>query len=100
MGLKKGQTNNLKGRPKGKPNKITADLREWINDLLQDNRAQFVRDLKKVEPEKRLLIFEKLLSFAVPKLQSVDTSLYFEQLSDEELNRIVNDLSNKVNNEN
>ena len=37
MGLRKGQTNNAKGRPKGTQNKVNADLRSWITDLLQDN---------------------------------------------------------------
>jgi hypothetical protein len=34
MGLHKGQTGNPNGRPKGSPNKVTAEWRAWINGLL------------------------------------------------------------------
>jgi len=54
MGLKKGQTNNVSGQPKGTPNKITSDLKAWINDILDDNRTQFESYLKGLEPKDRL----------------------------------------------
>ncbi len=71
MGLKKGTTNNPKGRPKGTPNKTTSELKEWVNNLLDKNKIQFEKDLKAVEPEKRLAIIEKLLQYSLPKQQSI-----------------------------
>jgi len=99
MGLKKGQTNNVSGRPKGTPNKITTDLRQWINELLNDNRQTFEADLKKLEPHQRVAVFEKILSYALPKLQSVEAKIDLNNLTDEQLNTIINDLKNSISNE-
>ena len=71
MGLKKGQTNNPRGRPKGKPNKATTDLRTFINELLQDNLDLIVSDLGRLESRDRLQILEKLMQYVIPKQQSI-----------------------------
>ncbi len=34
MGLPKGTTNNPNGRPKGQPNKITAEVKDLLKDLV------------------------------------------------------------------
>ena len=59
------------GRVQGTPNRNTADLKQWINDLIDNNKHTFENDLQAVDPEKRLAILEKLMSYCVPKLQSV-----------------------------
>jgi type III secretory pathway component EscR len=66
MTRKKG-TKKTGGREKGTPNKVTADLRSWIKELLENNTAQFEKDLKRLEPQQRTLLFEKLLQYAIPK---------------------------------
>jgi hypothetical protein len=63
----KGQAGNQNGRPKGSPNKVTADLREWIKELLDGNREQFIRDMQALEPYQRLVLWEKLLAYVLPK---------------------------------
>jgi len=55
------------GRAKGTPNKVTRPLKEWINNLLDDNREQIERDMKALLPKDRLIMFEKLLQYVVPK---------------------------------
>ncbi len=62
------------GRSLGTPNKLTKELRERISDFLNDNWEQVEKDFKVLEPEKRVLIFEKLLSYTLPKMQSVQMS--------------------------
>jgi len=101
MAQKKGQTGNPNGRPKGTPNKVTSDLRVWINDLLNNSRKKFENDLLKLEPQQRVLIFEKLLSYVIPKHQSVDVEakIDFNTLTDEQLNTIINELTNNLNDE-
>ncbi len=59
------------GRAKGTPNKITTSLREWIAQLIDDNRQQVEMDLKVLEPRDRLQVLGKLLQFVLPKQEAV-----------------------------
>lgn len=81
--MAKGTTNNPNGRPKGTPNKITADLREFVSALLNDNREQIIADLQAVEPNQRLLFFEKLLQYVLPK--QATTKVNFDNDDDEQV---------------
>ena len=100
MGRKKG-SGKTGGRQSGTPNKVTADLRTWINELLDNNRKQIIKDMKRLEPQQRIMIFEKLLSYAVPKLQSVEANVNVDlnRLSDEQLNVIITELSKQIEND-
>lgn len=71
MGQRKGQTGNPNGRPKGTPNRHTADLREKINTIIDKQIDNIETDLDSLEPMQRLQIVEKLISYCVPKLSSV-----------------------------
>jgi len=73
MAQKKGQTGNPRGRPRGTPNKLTAELRERISDFLNANWEKIEKDFGTLDPEKRVLLYEKLLAFILPRLQSVQT---------------------------
>jgi len=94
MGLKKGTTNNPAGRKKGTPNKITADLRQRINEVLDNNWHTIEKDIKALEPKDRLMFIEKLLKYALPTLQATSLSVDFEKLSDEQLDEIIDRLKN------
>jgi hypothetical protein len=59
------------GRAKGTPNKVTTDLRTWINELLDNSRERLETDLNALEPKDRLIILEKLMQYVIPKQQSV-----------------------------
>lgn len=39
--------------------------------MLDNNREQFIRALQAIEPHQRLVLTEKLLAYAIPKIQSV-----------------------------
>lgn len=64
-GLKTG------GREQGTPNKTTSDLRDRISNFLNENWEQVEKDFKVLEPEKRVILFEKLMQFVVPRLQNI-----------------------------
>ncbi len=74
-GLKKGETNNPNGRPAGTPNKVTKELRERIQSFLEDNWQQIEKDFATLDPEKRVMLFEKLLQYTVPRLQATDLTI-------------------------
>jgi ABC-type phosphate transport system auxiliary subunit len=73
-GLKTG------GRKPQTPNRTTADLRAKINDIVGKQIDNIESDLEALKPLERLQIVEKLISYCVPKMQSLDiqTSLELE----------------------
>jgi len=85
------------GRPKGIPNKATTDLREWINNFIDDNREQIQQDWKELNPRDRIILFEKLLRYALPTLQATSLNVDFEKLPESALDKIIESLLNKSN---
>ena len=78
MGLKKGMTNNVNGRPVGSKNKVTIDLRKRINDFLNDNWDNLQDDFNKLEAKDKLLFYEKLLQYGLPKMQHTQSTGEFQ----------------------
>ena len=71
MGFKKGEVTNPKGRPKGKPNKTTAEIREAYQKLVEDNLTNMTEWLTQVaaeNPEKAMDLMLKLSEYMIPKL--------------------------------
>ena len=91
--MKKGQTNNPNGRPKGTPNKLTGDLRLKINAIVDKQIDSIEKDLNSLEPMQRLQIVEKLISYCVPKLQAQSFEIDFQNLSEQQLDVIINQLN-------
>lgn len=80
--VKKGHTNNPNGRPKGVPSKITKEVRESIKQFVEDNIAGLQDDCDMLDPKERLHFLEKLLSYILPKPQTID-------LTDDRKNTII-----------
>jgi hypothetical protein len=59
------------GREKNTPNMLTKELREKISDFLNKNWEQVEKDFQVLEPDKRLMFFEKLIQYTLPRLQSI-----------------------------
>ena len=70
----KGSTNNPNGRPKGTPNKITAQTREKIAEALNKGLETFADDLREQHPRERLNILAKFAAFVVPRPKPEDDS--------------------------
>jgi len=71
MAFKKGEVTNPKGRPKGKPNKTTAEIREAYQKLVEDNLTNMTEWLVQVaaeNPEKAMELMLKLSEYMIPKL--------------------------------
>lgn len=73
MGRKKDDgRGRLGGRVKGTPNKVTATLKEFIRNLIDNNREQIIADMQELEPYQRLLFIERLIGYVLPKQAAVD----------------------------
>ena len=96
MAQPKGKTGNPNGRPKGSPNRTTTEVRQWLSKLIEKNRRQIERDLKAIEPKDRLLILEKFMSYTVPKMQSIQAQVDFNNLTDEQLDNLVLEITQNI----
>jgi len=92
MPFKTGISGNPNGRPNGTPNKATGSIRQRINAFLSDNWEQMEKDFEALEPKDRLLFYEKLMQYGVPKLQSTSLSTNYDLMTDEQLNFIIEKL--------
>lgn len=83
----KGHTNNPNGRPKGTPNKVTSDLKQWVNEILTEGRGKFMENLGKLPPDEYVKAFTALLNYVLPKQQamSVDAQISAEYKAMQEL---------------
>lgn len=94
--LKKGETANPNGRPKGTPNKVTTDLRQSITDFLNENWEQVKQDFEQLTPKDRLMFIEKLLKYSVPALQATSLDIDFNKMTDEQLDLIIEKLKHET----
>lgn len=83
------------GRKPGTPNKVTTDLRQWISNFIDNNREQIQRDWQELEPKDRIVLFERLLKYALPTLQATSLDIDIENLTDEQLDYIIDKLKNQ-----
>jgi len=60
-------TQKTGGRGKGTPNRVTADFRQWVSKLIDDNRDLLEDDFKSLEPRERLMLTDKLMQYVIPK---------------------------------
>lgn len=70
MAQQKGHTGNPNGRPKGTPNKVTTDLRAWVNDILSNGKERFNEYLEQLAPDEYIRTFTALLNYVLPKMAS------------------------------
>lgn len=64
----KGQSGNPNGRPKGSKNKTTQQMRDYLHQILSGQLEGIEYDLENMSNFNRMLIFEKLLKYAMPTL--------------------------------
>lgn len=87
------------GRQKGTPNKVTSSVKEWLTELIDENRDQITKDLKALEPRERLAMLEKFMSYIIPKaktdIEVKDPFLDLMKLTDEELDARIKELETR-----
>lgn len=63
------------GRKKGTPNRVTSDIRGWLAKLIKQNRRQIESDLQELEPKDRVMMFERLMQYVIPKKQALKADI-------------------------
>lgn len=64
-------------RPKGSPNKITAELKKQLQGLIDEVVSSI--DISSMTLEQRLKLLQLSLQYVIPKLRSIDTSEGIEE---------------------
>lgn len=96
-------TSKTGGRAKGTPNKVTGSLKEFIKNLIDNNRSQIIADMQELEPYQRLLFIERLIGYVLPKQAAVDIKSQIdaeykalERLIDEAPDEFVDKITEKI----
>lgn len=93
MPFEKG--NNLgKGRPQGKPNKTTHEIKQMFQCLLEDNISALQDDLKGLEPKDRIKAILDLAKLVLPSKQEHEISgmnIDLSNLTSEEIKKLLNE---------
>ena len=92
--MNKGTTNNPAGRPVGKPNKVTAELRDRIKLFLEKSWSIVQKDFKELEPKDRIAIYEKMLKYVVPVQKETAIDLNIEKMTEKDLDIVIDHLIN------
>ncbi len=98
VGRPKGQK-KTGGRQKGTSSKTTANVRTWLNKLIDDNRQQIENDLKELEPKDRLQMLERFLQYTTPKMSNVKQEIDFNNLSEDNLDLIIDEITKDLKDE-
>ena len=84
---------NKGGRPKGSGNRLTAEIKLRISDLIKMNWDQAEADLRKMTPQDRWTVLLKLMPCVTPQLRSIDATVLaanqVDQLSPAEVDRML-----------
>lgn len=94
MPFKKGKSGNPKGKPPGTKNKVNREIRQRINDFLDENFETIEDDLKALEPRERVRFYIELLQFGLPKLKAIELTNDPDAISEDDLNLILTMLEN------
>lgn len=89
----KGKTNNPRGRPRGKSNRTTTELRKAMISFIDANINRLQKDFDTLEPKDRLAFFEKTIRLVLPPPVNPDA------LTIEQMENLIRYLETKKQNE-
>lgn len=88
MPFQKNKVSNPAGRPKGKANRTTEQLRNVFQQFLETNLETMQADFDKLEPKDRLMFIEKVAKMLIP------APITLESLNDAALDALLERLKN------
>jgi hypothetical protein len=97
MGLRKGQTNNPGGRPKGQRNKVTKETRIFIQRFVAKNSRRLQKDFELLDPFQRVTVMERLFAYTAPKMSTVESNVTVENLTEAQLDEMFNRILKQSN---
>jgi hypothetical protein len=68
------------GRQAGQPNKLTAELREILSDVIRDELEALPERLNELETKDRLALLEKFTAYVLPKMDASSDQPQSEQV--------------------
>lgn len=99
--FKPGESGNLKGRPVGAINKISAPIKDQIGNFVNEKFQELPGIWNKLNARDKASLLKDLLPFVVAKLQAIAVAgeINFQSFTDEQLDQIANRLltNNKKN---
>lgn len=96
---KKDGRGRLGGRKAGTPNKVTGTLKDFISEIIDENREQIRKDLKVLKAKDRLFVIERFMQYTLPKQQSIKGELLIDKLTDEQVIDVADKLLNEMEND-
>ena len=63
------------GRQKGRPNRLTREVRDILKDVVYQELSLVQENLSKLEPKDRIDLLIKLIPFVCPKIKSENHDL-------------------------
>lgn len=93
-GFQKGNTYG-QGRPKGSRNRSSEAIRKAFLNFINDNVDSLQSSFDALEPRDRFKVLVDISKFILPTLKSVDYSSTVENLSDEDFERLLNEIEEK-----
>ena len=99
--FKKGQSGNIKGRPKGTTAEKTKYIRDWITSLIGSNAQSMAENFKYLPSKEKWRVITQLMPYVLPKQTEarVKADVNFSQLSDDEVDNIISQISTNVLND-
>ena len=85
------------GRKSGTPNAITGDLRSFYARLIDDNRTEIIKRLKRLDDASFFQALDRINKYVLPTLTSVSNEVTLknklDKLSDVKLEQLIDNLT-------
>ena len=85
---------NRKGRPQNAINKLSRPLKMCISEFLDEKFNEIPAIWSKLTPRDKIKLFADLLPYVMPKMQSVDVDMTLQNLTEHDLDLIIERLLN------